>query len=856
MAKKEPKKKNTPAKKPSSKKTSPKKEATEKVIQKQSTIEIVDTNPIGKITELPIVKEMASSYIDYAMSVIVTRALPDARDGMKPVHRRILYSMWTLGLKSNAKFRKSATVVGEVLGKYHPHGDTAVYDSMVRLAQDFSLREPLVNGQGNFGSLDGDSAAAMRYTEAKLAKIAEELLFDIEKETVEFMPNYDGVHQEPTVLPAKLPGLLLNGSVGIAVGMATNIPPHNLSELCGAILTLIDNPEATLEDLLEHVKGPDYPTGGIIYDAESIKHAYATGKGPIITRGRAEIVEGKKDTFQIIITEIPYLVNKANLIEKIALLVRDKKLDGVRDLRDESDREGVRIVVYLKKGAYPQKVLNQLYKHTQLQQTFHMNTLALVDGRLPRVLTLKMALEEYIKHRENVVANRTRFDLKKAEDRAHILEGLTMALENIDAIIKTIKKSKNKDAAKTNLIKQFKMTDRQAVAILEMKLQALANLEQLRVEEELKEKHDRIKELKKILSSKKNILAVVKEEVIDIEEKFGTERRTEVVPNAIGSFSQEDLIPKEDTVVMITTDGYIKRLPPETFKKQRRGGKGVVGLTTKEEDSVSEIFITNTHADIMFFTTRGRSFRMKAYEIPTSSRTAKGQALVNFLQLGPEENLSATLSVDDLGKFAYIVMVTKKGVIKKTKIEDFAKVRQSGLIALKIKEGDELMWVKPSTGKDDIMLASSNGQGIRFPETDIRPMGRTAAGVRGLKLKGEGVVTGMGIVHPTTEKKSELVVIMANGYGKRTNVSQYKVQKRGGSGVKTAKVTEKTGDIMTAFVVNDDDDGDKDLVIISEKGQVIRLPLQSVSTLGRATQGVRLMRFKTEGDRIASVTKL
>lgn len=813
------------------------------------------TNNVGHIQNRPIVQEMQDSYIDYAMSVIVMRALPDVRDGLKPVHRRILYAMWGIGLKANAKYRKSATVVGEVLGKYHPHGDSAVYDSMVRLAQDFSMRHPLVNGQGNFGSMDGDSAAAMRYTEAKLAKISDAILTDIEKDTVDFMPNFDGVHKEPTVLPSRVPQLLLNGTVGIAVGMATSIPPHNLGELCSATIALIDNPEADIDELMEHIKGPDFPTGGMIYDVQDIKQAYATGKGPIVTRGRAEIVEEKKDAFQIIINEIPYLVNKATLIEKMADLVRDKKIDGIRDLRDESDRDGVRIVIDLKKGSFPQKTLNQLFKMTQLQTTFHVNMLALVDGRQPRVLTLKMMLEEFIKHRQEVVKRRTEFDLNKAEERAHILEGLVMALENIDEVIATIKKSKDRDDAKKNLIKKFKMSDRQSIAILEMRLQALANMERIKVEEELKEIQKLIAQLKKILSSKKNILKVVKDEIIEINEEYSNDRRTEVVPNAIGSFSQEDLIPKEDTVIMITNDGYIKRLPPTTFKKQARGGKGVIGLSTKEEDAVDDIFITDTHADLLFFTSRGRVFQMKAYEIPESSRTSKGQALVNFLQLSDTEELSAAMSVDDLNKYKYLVMVTKNGVIKKTDIQDFANVRRSGLIALKIKDGDELMDVKPTTGKDHIVLVGDQGQGIRFEEEKVRAMGRTAAGVRGIKLKNGSFISGMSIVTQGGGHNDELVVIMANGYGKKTAISEYKVQNRGGSGVKTANVTTKTGRIISAFMVSEADK-EHDVVIMSEQGQVIRLPLASVNSLGRATQGVRLMRFKKSGDTVASVTML
>ncbi len=860
------KKKKAPAKKKVTKKAAPKAVARKKAPAKKAEAATpapeatapqaaVTTNNIGTVGQRGIVEEMSDSYIDYAMSVIVTRALPDVRDGLKPVHRRILYAMWNIGLKSTAKFRKSATVVGEVLGKYHPHGDAAVYDSLVRLAQDFSMRHPLVRGQGNFGSMDGDSAAAMRYTECKLEKISEDILSDLEKETVDFMPNYDGVHKEPVILPAKIPQLLLNGTVGIAVGMATSIPPHNLSELCSAITLLIENPEASIDDIMEHVKGPDFPTGGQVFNIKDIQHAYATGRGPVVTRGKAEIIEGSHGSFQIVITEIPYLVNKAGLIEKMADLVREKKLDGIKDIRDESDREGVRIVIDLKKGSYPKKALNRLYKLTPLQTTFHLNMLALVNGIQPRVLTLKMILEEFIQHREEVVRRRTQFDLEKAEERAHILEGLVMALEKINEVIKTIKKSKDRDDAKKNLMKRFKMTERQSIAILEMKLQALANLERLKVEEELKEKKQLIKDLKKILSSRKNIQKVVKEEIERVQEQYGEDRKTEVVPHEVGSFSQEDLIPKEDTIVMITRDGYIKRLPPTTFRKQKRGGKGVIGLTTKEEDSVKEIFQTNTHADLLFFTSLGRVFQLKAYEIPAaSSRTAKGQAVVNFLQLGPEEELQATLSLSYLEKYKYLVMVTKQGTIKKTEMAQFTKVRRSGLIALKLKKGDALRWVKPSTGEDQIVLISDNGQAIRFKEDDVRPMGRTAAGVRGLKLKEEGEIVGMGIV-PDNGKEQELFVIMDNGYGKRTPLSQYKVQKRGGSGVKTANITDKTGSINTGFIIKPKHQ-ERDLIIISDKGQVIRCPLQSVSTLSRATQGVRLMSFKAKGDTVASVTMI
>ncbi|MFA6388610.1 MAG: DNA gyrase subunit A, partial [Patescibacteria group bacterium] len=750
--------------------------------------------------------------------------------------------------------RKSATVVGEVLGKYHPHGDTAVYDTMVRLAQDFSLRYPLVHGQGNFGSMDGDSAAAMRYTEAKLQKIAEELLWDIDKDTVDFRPNYDGTHDEPVVLPAKLPNLLLNGTVGIAVGMATNIPPHNLNELCSGITYLIDHPDADVDDLLEYIKGPDFPTAGIIYDIASIKTVYATGKGGIVMRGRAVIEEMKNGYFQIIITEIPYQVNKATLVEAIANLVKDKKIEGIKDLRDESDRSGVRVVIELKKDAYPKKVLNRLYKLTQLQETFHVNMVALVDGLQPRVLNLKTLLAEYIKHREVVVTRRSQFELKKAQDRAHILEGLVMALEKIDAIIKTIKASKNKDEAKLNLMKKFKFSERQTLAILEMRLQQLANLERLQVEEELREQEKIIKELKRILSKRQNILVVVKEEIKDIQEKYGDERRTEIVSQALGNFSQEDLIPKESAIVMLTRDGYIKRLTPDTFKQQHRGGKGIIGLTAKEEDSAEKLISTNTHANLLFFTSKGRVFQLKVYEVPVASRTAKGQAVINFLQLGPEEQVNAILPVEQKNHDKFLVMVTQHGLIKKTKLEAFANVRRSGLIALKLKTGDQLQWVKQSTGKDQIMLTSNNGQAIRFKETDVRDMGRGASGVRAIRLKQQDHVVGMDIITSGDVKNLQLTVVMSHGFGKRSDLKSYKVQHRGGSGIKTAKVTPKTGQIVYSFLV--ESNAAQDILMISKGGQVIRMSIKGISVSGRATQGVRLMRFKEANDTIASIAVL
>jgi len=810
----------------------------------------------GSVQDQPLVQEMRESYLDYAMSVIVARALPDVRDGMKPVHRRILYAMWDIGLRSTAKYRKSATVVGEVLGKYHPHGDVAVYDSMVRMAQVFSMRYPLIDGQGNFGSMDGDGAAAMRYTEAKLAKIADEMLLDIDKQTVNFMDNYDGSRKEPKVLPSRLPNLLLNGTMGIAVGMSTSIPPHNLNEVMDAVKHLIQHPDADVEDLLQFVQGPDFPTGGIIYNKKDVFQAYATGKGSIVMRAQTEIIEDKGG-HKIIVTEVPFQVNKAELIARIADLVHEKKIEGIKDLRDESDKDGVRIVIELKRDAYPKKVLNRLFNTTDLQTSFHVNMLALVDGIQPRVLDLKQVLEEYIKHRQEVVRRRTQFDLDRAKERAHILEGLKKAVDNIDAVIHLIKKSKDKEDAKINLMKRFKFTERQALAILEIKLQQLANLERKKIEDELKEKRLLIKELESILRSPKRILDIIVKEGDEIKLKYGNERATKVVKGAVGEFSQEDMIPNEACMVMITRDGYIKRVPPEMFRKQGRGGKGVLGLTTKEEDTVERLFSTMTHADLLFFTTRGRVFQLKAYDVPQASRTAKGNAIVNFLQLGPDEKVSATLSLADLlaaNDAKHLIMVTTKGVTKKVDIEQFKDVRRSGLIAIKLKPGDKLQWVEPTSGNDDILLVSQKGQSIRFKEKKVRVMGRNAAGVRAMRLKGNDVISGMGVIlDGKIEKNEQLLVVMKNGYGKRTALKEYRLQGRGGSGIKSAKVTAKTGEIVSAFIVNAKRE-QEDLIIISNKGQVIRLPLSTVSVLGRATQGVRLMRFKAAHDAVASVT--
>ena len=800
-----------------------------------------------------ITEEVQQSYLDYAMSVIVARALPDVRDGLKPVHRRILYSMWSSGLRASAKFRKSATVVGEVLGKYHPHGDSAVYESMVRLAQDFSLRYPLVWGQGNFGSMDGDSAAAYRYTEAKLKPIAEEMLFDIEKDTVDFIPTFDGTHQEPVVLPAKLPQLLLNGTMGIAVGMATNIPPHNLGELVDAIAHLIDNPEATIDDLMNFVKGPDFPTGGIIYNSRDIKEAYSVGKGKIITRGKADIIETKSGMFQIIISEITYATNKATMITKIADLVKEGKLQGIKDLRDESDKDGVRIVIELKKDAYPQKILNSLYSNTDLQKNFNLNMLALVNGIEPQILNLKAILEHFIKHRQIVITRRTQYDLQKAKDRAHILEGLKKALDHIDAIIETIKKSATKEIAHENLMKKFKLSDKQSTAILEMKLQTLAGLERKKIEDELKEKKIIIADLEDLLKSTKKILGVVRKEVVEIKEKYGDERKTRVIKGGIGEFKQEDLIPNEEAIITLTQDGYIKRMDPNSYKVQKRGGKGVIGATTKEGDSIEQVTSVMTHDNLMFFTNSGKVFQTKAYEIPVSQRTAKGQAVVNFLQLSQEEKITEMIAFNQEDAYKFFFMTTENGTVKKVKIEDFENVRRSGLIAINLDKGDTLGWVKPTTGTDEITITTAQGQAIHFKETDVRAMGRNAAGVRGIKLKKDDKVVGTDSVLKN-QKGNQLLIISENGFGKRTELKFYKIQKRGGSGIKTSSVTSKTGKLVAAKMINVDDI-EVDMLITSSQGQIIRIPMKSVSVLGRATQGVRIMRPQA-GDKVSAMAVL
>jgi DNA gyrase subunit A len=811
---------------------------------------------IGLVKPRKIEQEMEESYLDYAMSVIISRALPDVRDGLKPVHRRILYAMYNLGLTHTAKYRKSATIVGETLGKYHPHGDVAVYDSMVRMAQDFAMRYPLISGQGNFGSQDGDAAAAMRYTEAKMASITSEMLTDIEKDTILFMDNYDGTQKEPQVLPARLPNLLLNGTMGIAVGMATNIPPHNLNEIVDGTLHLIDKPSATVEDLIEFIPGPDFPTGGSIYNLEEIKNAYATGKGGIVMRAKANIEEVKRG-YQIVISELPYQVNKAMLVEKIAQLIQDKRIQGVSDLRDESDREGVRIVLDLKRDSYPKKVLNQLYKCTPMQSVFYVNMVALTDGLQPRVLTLKMILQYYISHRQQVVRKRCEFDLKKAKERAHILEGLKIALDNLSKVISIIKKSKTKEEAHKNLVKKFKLTEIQTTAILEMRLHQLAKLERKKIEDEYKEKLKLITELKNILLKPKRILKIIKEELLQLKEKYRDERRTKIHRKTVGEFASEDLIPNEEVIVTVTKGNYIKRLPLSAYKAQRRGGKGVIGISTKEEDIVEHLVDTFTHDNILFFTNKGRVFQLKVYDIPRGSRLSKGQAIVNLLQIGPDENITGVITLQDFKKGKYLVMATKCGMIKKTPMEDYSNVRKSGLIAVRLKGNDELKWVKPTFGSDEIILVTSGGQAIRFSEKDIRPMSRGTMGVRGIKLKGDCVV-GMSIIlkkrNLTVKKstrgiKTDLLVISENGFGKKTSLKNYHLQRRGGVGIKTAKITERTGKLVDVWII---DKENCDLIMISKAGQVIRLPIDSISRYGRVTSGVRLMRLNAK-DRVATV---
>lgn len=810
---------------------------------------MIDATPVETpgIEHRTLEKVMEDSFFRYSMSVIIDRALPDVRDGLKPVHRRILYSMNVNNNRSTAKFVKSALIVGDVMGKYHPHGDSAIYNSMVRLAQPWSLRYPLIQGQGNFGSMDGDEAAAMRYTEARMAKLADEMLVDIEKETIDFRDNYDGSRQEPVVLPAKVPNLLLNGQIGIAVGMATNIPSHNLGELVDATIELIDNSDATTDDLLRHVKGPDFPTGATVYGGAPMKQAYQTGRGSVTMRAVADVVETAKGRRQIVVTEIPYGVNKASLVEKIAELVKDKKLVGISDLRDETARGKVRVVVELKKDAYPKKLLNQLFKLTPLQTTFNFNMLALIDGVQPRVLGLKEMLYEFVKHRQNVVRRRTIFELRKAKERAHILEGYKIALDHIDEVIKTIRASKTQDVAEKALIEKFSLSEIQAKAILAMQLRRLTGLERESIENELNELIKLIAKLEAILADENEILKIIKTELLEMKEKYGDERRTKIINHELGKFSDEELIPDEDTVILLTTENYIKRTLVSEYRRQHRGGKGKRGMTTKEEDVIDQLVPASTHDWLLFFTNKGRVFRLKAYEVPAASLAAKGVAAVNLLQLQPEEKITSIINhAKDAGSEGYLFMATTKGTVKKTPLQDYANIRTNGLITIKLDDGDELRWIKQTTGKNDVIISTSAGQAVRFNELECRPMGRAARGVRGVRLRPDDSVVGMDIVCADDQK---LLVISSQGYGKITKVSNFPSHKRGGVGIKAAVVTSKTGPIITVQTLEEDA---HEALLISQNGQTIRVALKDIPTLGRTTQGVRIMRM-SEGDAVSSI---
>lgn len=790
---------------------------------------------------------MESSFLRYSMSVIVDRALPDVRDGLKPVHRRILFSMNQNGNRSTSKFVKSARIVGDVMGKYHPHGDSAIYNSMVRLAQPWSLRYPLIQGQGNFGSMDGDEAAAMRYTEARMAKAADEILADIDKDTIDFRDNFDGSEREPVVLPAKLPNLLLNGQIGIAVGMATNIPPHNLGELVDASIELIDNPAATIDDLLTHVKGPDFPTGAIVYGGAPMKQAYQTGRGSVTVRAVANIEETKKGRHQIVVTEVPYGVNKAALVEKIAELVKDKKITSISDLRDESARGAVRVVIELKKDAYPKKLLNQLYKLTALQTSFNYNMLSLIDGIQPRILGLHEMLSEFIKHRQVVVRRRTEFELKKAKERAHILEGYKIALDHIDEVIKTIRASKTQEEAEKSLISKFKLSEIQAKAILAMQLRRLTGLERQAIEDELNELIKLIAKLEGILADEKEVLEIIKNELLEMKEKYGDERRSQIINHELGKFSDEELIPEEESVVLLTTENYIKRTLLSDYRRQNRGGKGKRGMTTKEEDVIAHLVPASTHDYLLFFTNKGRVFRLKAYEVPAAGLNAKGVAAVNLLQLQPEEKITSIIRHEkNASDEGYLFMATTKGTIKKTPLKDYANIRTNGLIAIKLDEGDELRWIKKTTGDNDVIISTSAGQAVRFNEKDARPIGRSARGVRGVRLRPNDWVVGMDIV---TSDDQTLLVISEKGFGKKTKVSQFPSHKRGGVGIKAAVVTAKTGPIISVQSLSDDM---AEALLISKNGQTIRLSLGDIKVLGRTTQGVTIMRLG-EGDAVSSI---
>jgi DNA gyrase subunit A len=806
---------------------------------------------IGTIKLVDIENEMKVAYLDYAMSVIVSRALPDARDGLKPVHRRILYAMHDMGMRHNSPYRKSARVVGDVLGKYHPHGDSAVYDALVRMAQDFSMRYPLIDGQGNFGSVDGDGAAAMRYTESRLARISQEMLVDIEKNTIDFSDNFDASLQEPTVLPARLPNLLLNGTSGIAVGMATNIPPHNLNEICNAISYLIDHydnlDDVTVDDLMKFVKGPDFPTGALIIGTEGIVNAYATGKGRVTIRASAKIEEMKGSRHRIVVSEIPYQVNKASLLERIADLVREGRLKDIADLRDESDRAGLSVVIELKRGAQPKKVLNQLFKHTALQSNFSINMLALLDGE-PRVLPLKRSLTAYIEHRQEVITRRTQYDLEKARHRAHILEGLRIALGNLDAMIKTIRESQDAESARNQLMATFALSEVQAQAILEMQLRRLAALERQKIEDEYQEVRQTISYLEDLLANPHKILGLIKEDLQDLKESYGDERRTKIMGDATTEFNEEDLVKDEEVLISITQRGYIKRVPSQTYRSQTRGGRGVMGMTTRDEDEVEFLIAAGSLDTVLYFTDRGKVYSEKAWQIPDASRISKGVSVVNLINLAADEKVTAAVAIPDFDQAEYLIMLTRKGRIKRTNLSEFDSVRPSGLIAINLDDDDQLNWVKLTDGDSEVILVTRQGQAIRFHESDVRPMGRAAAGVGAMRMKGNDELSGMDVVDPG----GDLLVVTEKGYAKRTSLSEYNLQRRNGSGVRTlAKTLAKTGAIVMGGVVTDDGD----ITLISKDGITLRTSIKSISRQGRSTSGVRVMSLKS-GDVVASVAVL
>ena len=792
-----------------------------------------NTTDLERIRPIDLEQEMKKSFISYAMAVIITRALPDVRDGLKPVHRRILYAMHELGVTPDKPFRKCARIVGDVLGKYHPHGDSSVYGALVRLAQDFATRYPLVEGQGNFGSVDGDGAAAMRYTEARMSKMNMQMLADIDKETVDFAPNFDETLMQPCVLPSRFPNLLVNGSSGIAVGMATNIPPHNLGEVIDGVVKLIDKPDATSQELMECIKGPDFPTGGLILGRRGIYDTYTTGRGRIIVRAKTDIEPMPNNRQRIVVTEIPYMVNKAALVAKIAELVHDKRLDGISDIRDESDREGMRIVIELKRDVNAAVVLNYLYKHTQLQDTFGAIMLALVDGE-PKILSLRQIIHHYIEHQEDVIRRRTQYDLNKAEARSHILEGLIIALDNIDEVVRMIRASRTAQEAKTGLMEHFGLSDRQAQAILDMRLQRLTGLERDKIEAEYAELQKQIAYFRAVLADEKLVLGIIRDEILEIRDKFADERRTEI--SALdGEIDMLDLIEEEDMVVTMTHYGYVKRLPKTTYRAQRRGGKGVIATTTREEDFVEQMYVTSTHDPILFFTNRGRVYQMNCYEIPEAGRTARGTAIVNLLQLSPGEKVTTMLPFPaEKSEGTYLVMATRKGTIKRTELSEFMNLRRAGLIAIVLRDDDELIGVRRTEGDSDILVGTRDGMSIRFHESDVRPMGRSAMGVRSIDLDEGDEVIDVAFV----EEGAQVLSITENGYGKRTDIDEYRLQQRGGKGIKAMNLTEKTGNLAAQLLVHDDED----LLLITSDGTVIRTPVNSISVLGRNTQGVRLMR--------------